>query len=644
MVSSSILFISARRPSWWTLLIFCFLAVVVVETDAANHCSGSVCSGAYADVRYDPQRAYVGADGSAFIQTRIRTNSTAPRQIVPRANSTKPVALHPKLNQSIGKAAFSAEEVRAEEVKQLEQKKFTAAVAAKEVTAIDVSLSSAALLKRTGRAIWLSLSALATLLTVVILTVGYCLWSRYGAAASSSATGNSAFTVQKFSQPKALSIEEAISAVGVGRTQWVLLVLCGLTFCADAAEVTYLSFVTEVLRCQWDLSVTQEAWITSAVFLGMIVGAPLWGLIADTAGRRTAFLASSSIITLFGFATALCTNFVGLICVRAAVGVGVAGLPVGFDILAEALPASRRGGFLLYIEYFWTAGSIYVTACAFFSLQSVGWQLLTCLAAVPTLLSTIAALLLLPESPRWLVAQGRQAEAVKIMNSWAKANGSALCVSALHDEMPSSSSDRSVDGVDLSSAGSVRRSMVLMSCVWFAFGLVYYGVVLLLPRILVQSEAVGVLGACVVDFDFKHLAISCSAEVLGVAFAICTIDRLGRTTTQGFFYCLGGLMVFLLGYKSMGMATITLVASLARLAQMGASCATWVHTPELFPTNMRAEAHGMLNLASKVGAFVAPFVINGTLSSTTSTRLMATVSLTAAVAAMCLPETAGKVL
>lgn len=74
-----------------------------------------------------------------------------------------------------------------------------------------------------------------------------------------------------------ISVDEAIFEAGVGRTQYKLLLICGLAFCSDAAEVTFLSYVTEVLRCDWGLTSYEESLITSAVFAGMVVGAPVWG-------------------------------------------------------------------------------------------------------------------------------------------------------------------------------------------------------------------------------------------------------------------------------------------------------------------------------------------------------------------------------
>ncbi|CAE7228888.1 Slc22a3 [Symbiodinium natans] len=164
-----------------------------------------------------------------------------------------------------------------------------------------------------------------------------------------------------------------------------------------------------------------------------------------------AFLLSSLIITTFGFLTAACEEL-ALFALRRAFRRRnrttlpdrslhrgpmrtfelrrdlrtFPGLPVGFDILAEAMPSSGRGKFGLYMEFFWTAGSLYVTAIAWLLLEQVGWQVFTGAAAIPTLVASLAGYFSLPESPRWLVDMDRGEEALEIVKKWAKRNGNDM--------------------------------------------------------------------------------------------------------------------------------------------------------------------------------------------------------------------------
>lgn len=434
---------------------------------------------------------------------------------------------------------------------------------------------------------------------------------------------------------KEWKIEAAIEEVGTGRTQWTLLVICGLTFCSDAAEVTFISLITETLRFKWDLRDSDIMLIQSAVFMGMIVGAPLWGCIADYLGRRTAFLLSSAVICIFGFATALSFNFLSLIIFRCTVGIGVAGLPVGFDILAEALPVQGRGKFLLYIEYFWTLGSIYINICAWVTLTQTEWRLFTALAAVPTLISSIAGYLCLPESPRWLMEQNREEEALVIVNNWAKSNHKNVRFESLEK----SSTEQHLNFMDLFKNRKLRYTTFFMSIIWFGFGIAYYSILLLLPRIFEEEREKGSKKGT--TFDFADLATTAGFEILGVMLGIVMIEKPGRVCTQFVFYTIGAVSAFLLSFRTLSKLILTAIASVGRLAEMAACCATYVHTPELFPTSLRGQAHAGLNLVSKVGAAVAPFILSKNFTQIQAGSIVASVSLLAGFSALFLRETAG---
>mmetsp|Transcript_25964 Transcript_25964/g.42336 ORF Transcript_25964/g.42336 Transcript_25964/m.42336 type:complete len:556 (-) Transcript_25964:151-1818(-) len=450
-------------------------------------------------------------------------------------------------------------------------------------------------------------------------------------------------TQESLSKLNPISVDEAIFEAGVGRTQYKLLLICGLTFCSDAAEVTFLSYVTEVLRCDWGLTSYEESLITSAVFAGMVLGAPVWGWIADHHGRRRSFILSSMVITIFGFATALSQGFWSLVAMRGMVGIGVSGLPVGFDILAEALPSESRGVFLMYIEYFWTLGSIWVNIIAWGMLERYGWQVFTAMAALPTLITSIAGVLMLPESPRWLVDMDREDEAARIVVKWAKDNGEPM--KSLYLKKVDNHTEN-VSVVDLCRRSALRWKTFAHGVVWFGFGVSYYGVVMLLPRIFKNhpTESSASQGLCSISFDNQDLVIASSMEIVGVLIATFTIDSPGRVPTQGFAYIMTGICSLMLGFRELGNVFLIVVASLGRCAAMLACCATWVQCPELFPTTVRGEAHSLMNLLSKIGAFLAPFVISDMFTQVQCGSMMCAISLLAAAFAFSLPETAGEEL
>jgi MFS family permease len=217
-------------------------------------------------------------------------------------------------------------------------------------------------------------------------------------------------------------MEAAIELVGMGKFQYVILVASGMCFASDAMQVILLSFLTIVLKGEWNLSGGAAASIASCLFAGSLVGTLVLGPLADSVGRRPIFLVSAAVISVAGFCTASAPNLVTLMACIFIVGFGVGGLTVPFDILAELLPAEGRGHHLLLIEYFWTAGCLYVVVVAYFFAER-HWRILAALSTVPCVISLVLGFFVVPESPRWLSARGRREEAMNILRNAAAVNG-----------------------------------------------------------------------------------------------------------------------------------------------------------------------------------------------------------------------------
>ena len=65
-------------------------------------------------------------------------------------------------------------------------------------------------------------------------------------------------------------------------------------------ELMILAILSPILKCQWDLTSTEEALITSVVSLGVMVGAVFWGFINDLIGRKKSLLVVDILVLVFG--------------------------------------------------------------------------------------------------------------------------------------------------------------------------------------------------------------------------------------------------------------------------------------------------------------------------------------------------------
>lgn len=444
-------------------------------------------------------------------------------------------------------------------------------------------------------------------------------------------------------QKVSLTLDQAFAYTPIGVFHYRILLLCGFAFMADALEVNLLSFLSTCAGDEWNLSNSEIASLTSSVFFGIVVGSLFWGIIADRYGRKLTFLIVCFVISIGGFASGLAPTYGWLLSIRMIVGFAIGGANIPFDLLAEFLPANSRGGFLVFIEMFWTIGTLYVGGMAWAFLDTGGWRLLTYVTAIPVALTSVISIYYLPESPRWLLMKGRNKEAEDIVRAAALVNGVTMPDFSLVVDDVDGADVKDAEYTELVRTSAYRKVTFPLWTVWAVFGFTYYGLILLVSRIYEVGEDDNndkddSDKTC--HFDYADIFINSLSEIAGIFFAVSIIDRWGRRRMQQVTYGLSGVAVFFIG-TGFGRTAVMIIGGLGRMNIMAASIGTWVMTPELYNTEMRTVGHAAAVSISKFGAFVAPYVVVSDLSVLSVGVIFSICNIIGAIAVSLLPETKG---
>lgn len=226
-------------------------------------------------------------------------------------------------------------------------------------------------------------------------------------------------------QPNAYTVDSAIDTIGLGLFQYFVLLLAGLCWTAESMELLLLSFIKQPLQCEWGISDSQVAVITTFVGLGMLAGSTAWGVFADRYGRRFSFIASVSFTSGMGLVSALSPNYTMLLFARGLVGFGIGGVPVSFSLLMEFLPSAQRGSWGMSLALFWALGAVFEAVVAMFVLPSLGWRWLIAVSTFPLFLVLFLSFWL-AESPRWLASRGHLESADNTLIRIARVNNSDM--------------------------------------------------------------------------------------------------------------------------------------------------------------------------------------------------------------------------
>eukprot|EP00449_Zooxanthella_nutricula_P030537 CAMPEP_0198495662 /NCGR_PEP_ID=MMETSP1462-20131121/5335_1 /TAXON_ID=1333877 /ORGANISM="Brandtodinium nutriculum, Strain RCC3387" /LENGTH=494 /DNA_ID=CAMNT_0044224455 /DNA_START=166 /DNA_END=1650 /DNA_ORIENTATION=+ len=449
------------------------------------------------------------------------------------------------------------------------------------------------------------------------------------------------------------STEDAIDQVGLGVFHGYIYIIVGLFIAADSVQVGFIAFVAEVLKEEWGCSESTKAMMECMIFVGLVLGSPTWGWLADRYGRRPIMLASALWVCLFGALTAACNSLEQLMPCQFAVGFGCAGMVVAFDVLEELLPSNTRGPVTCSTFYWFAAGTLYSNICAKYVLCSAGWRAYAVACSLPTLVVTFLGWLLVPESAHWLVAERRNEEAAQVLSNIANTNGRPLCYGRLI--MPEVLETLATK--DLCVRSKLRTPLILMMLIGFCWGLTYFSILLLLPHIFsekVESAERDQLGSTAamptalsvrdcygLTFNFKDIMVCLICQNIGLTAAVLGINCIGRVKTQVWLYLVAAAFVVGLGFPDVDHTVLTVFASVALASVSGGCSVTFAHTPELFPTQARVLAMGMCNACARFGAALAPYIISNLIAPLPTALIVSAVSLTAAFSASRVRETMG---
>ncbi|KAK3084315.1 hypothetical protein FSP39_011490, partial [Pinctada imbricata] len=442
---------------------------------------------------------------------------------------------------------------------------------------------------------------------------------------------------------KSYTVEEAVEAIGFGWFQVRLFFLCGLFTAADALEMMLLAVLSPVLRCEWQLTHFHVALITTVVFIGMCIMAPVWGVIGDRYGRQVTLYMVTLWIGYFGFLTTFSPSFVWLLILRGLVGSGLAGSPQGFALMTEYLPSKSRAKMLLLGNIAWASGTLFEITMASFVIPSLGWRWLLVFSAAPSFIIVIL-LKWLPESARYLVAAGNKEDAMKILQKAAKINNKSLP----EGRLIASVAARRGDFRNLFSP-EYRRTTLQVWFMWFVSAFSYYGMVLASAEILqLHNERSGETDTCMCNQlksdDYVAIIISTLGEFINLPINMSLIDRIGRRYT-GAINCACCAIFFILLQIHMPQQLLTAIMFMVRGFSQGMFSFAYIYTGEVYPTSIRTLGIGSASAWARVGAMITPFVAQVLLDKSVQAAVWVygAFGISAAVCAALLPiETKGR--
>ncbi|XP_057345046.1 solute carrier family 22 member 1-like isoform X2 [Manis pentadactyla] len=344
------------------------------------------------------------------------------------------------------------------------------------------------------------------------------------------------------------------------------------------------SIVTEfglVCDASWKVDLFQ-----SCVNVGFFLGSLSVGYIADRFGRKLCLLTTSLVSSVAGVLMAVVPDYTSLLLLRVLQGlVSKGSWTAGFTLITEFVgPAYRRTVAILYQAAF-AVGLLLLLGLAY---AVPHWRWLQLALSLPTCLFLLYYWCV-PESPRWLLLQKRNAQAVRVMGHIARKNGTLpppdLKMLSLEEDV---TEKLSPSFADLFRTPHLRKHTFILMYLWFTSAVLYQGLIM-------HVGATG--GNLYLDFFYSALV-----EFPATFIILATIDRVGRIYPLAAANLVAGVacftMIFISHVACLGRMGITIVFQMVCLVNA-----------ELYPTFIRNLGVMVCSSLCDLGGILTPFLV-----------------------------------
>jgi len=404
------------------------------------------------------------------------------------------------------------------------------------------------------------------------------------------------------------SIEQRINSFGFGRAQIVYLVIGGILTFTRSCQMCIMCQLTTPAQKRLNLDPTQAGFLSTILFLGMVVGTMVSGHLGDLIGRRSPIRVGGVLVPILGCVSACHLNYPVLMVIRFLLGFFLAFGDVPLNaLLNELTPTKWRIMMRSSNEIFYDLGFGFAASLAALQdpyLLDIDFTRLSLMATLPPGILAITTIFALPESPVFLASFGKMEDAKAVLANMRWLNRSP---DEELDFEPPPQKHKAPDGMEGIRTIFGRRYLLLTFTLAFStliIKLFYYGGIYSEPLVLQEGHGLQ---------PGWEIALGGPAQIVGAALSSFVVFYFSRQPVMIFAMSTAALGIFCFGFAGVSGSRNIFVQSMYHFGSMSFY---WVEAlaiivlsqlaVEMYPTRVASTSGSVACAAGRIGCLIAP--------------------------------------
>lgn len=386
----------------------------------------------------------------------------------------------------------------------------------------------------------------------------------------------------------------------LNRLHWRMVVTAGMGFFTDAYDLFVIGVVTTLLMPLWQLTSSQIALLNGASLASAAFGSIVFGWFADKWGRKKMYGVEVFILFVGALLSAFSPSFIWILISRIVVGIGIGGDYPTSAVVASEYANRKNRGFLVLLVFAMQAvglivGPLFASLLMIFHIpHPYVWRILLAFGALPAA-SVFYLRRKIKETPRFLLSKQPPIEVSRVISELAGHKDDIITTAVPVPEK-------------LFSAKWLK-CLLGTAGAWFLLDVALYGngisSVLIINAISPHAS--------LLKYTLLSAVIFLCFAVPGYFFAAMYVDKIGRKSLQILGFVIMTICYLFIASIPNIRKTLPLFIGLFGASfffiNFGPNATTFLIPSEIYPTRIRARAHGLSAAIGKAGAFIGAFFL-----------------------------------